>query len=272
MRTPYSLFCHSPHGPSEGIGRELRHHLPFSIGSVLVALLALGLLERIGQLKSVNQGLFHLLHPTHLLLSATATTAMFWLHDRKPFKAVLIGLLGTVPVCSAGDIVFPYLGGLLLGLPVTFHLCVIEEPLLVFTFAGVGIGLGIFSGEYVRRSTFYSHAAHVLVSSFASLLYLTTFGAAGGWMQHLAGVPLVLFFSVLAPCCFSDIIFPLLFVRHKGHGEWVLPPSGLAGDDPIPMMPAPAADTAAPPPGGPENGAADSAAHTHPHPGEPVKP
>ncbi|MDH4292186.1 MAG: hypothetical protein OEV56_06220, partial [Dehalococcoidia bacterium] len=55
---------------------------------------------------------------------------------------------------------------------------------------------------------------HVLLSTWASLFYFTAFGIAD-WIHLLPYVFLLLFLSVWIPCCTSDIIYPLLFVRKK---------------------------------------------------------
>ncbi|MDQ7778894.1 MAG: hypothetical protein RDV41_04190 [Planctomycetota bacterium] len=193
------------------IARELGHHLPFSVASALAGVLLVVALSAFG-LDSSAYRFFHVFHPAHMLLSAAATTAMFWRHDRRIVRAAAIGFVGSVGVCWISDVGLPYCGGLLLGANMEIHLCVVEHPPLILSAAVIGIVCGLVAAEAVRRSTFYSHSAHVLISSAASTLYLTSFGisiaepAMIGW-----SVPIVLV-SVMIPCCFSDIVFPLLFV------------------------------------------------------------
>jgi hypothetical protein len=107
------------------------------------------------------------------------------------------------------DIVFPYLGGTLIGGTVTLHICFIEHPWLIALSAFAGIAIGL-----LRPWTRFPHAGHVLLSTYASLFYLTTFGVAD-WVPLLPLAFLILFVAVWVPCCASDIVFPLLFVRKK---------------------------------------------------------
>jgi hypothetical protein len=68
---------------------ELTHHLPFSVAAVVVALVSLALAQKLFHLESPEtlEEIFHVCHPIHLLLSATATTAMFYLYDRRPLRS-----------------------------------------------------------------------------------------------------------------------------------------------------------------------------------------
>lgn len=96
------------------------------------------------------------------------------------------------------------------------HLGFVEEWYLVFPAA-------IFGGllAYFFPHTKYPHAAHVLFSTWASSAHImmNTHTAIGPLL--LVGIFVVLFLSVWLPCCVSDIVFPLLFVRsdgaHVGH-------------------------------------------------------
>lgn len=206
------------------ISRELSRHLPYSLAAVLAALGLLLLLTSVGKISLFQVvASYHFFHPVHLLLSAGATTAMFWQHDRKAWKAVLVGFAGTIPVCSFGDILLPFLGGVAVGAPMELHICVWEEPFLVFPAVLLGVLGGIAGAEWVHRSTLYSHAGHVLVSSLASTLYLVSYGyLLDRWVWELGWILPTLLLAVMVPCCFSDIVFPLLFVRKaRGHPEVV---------------------------------------------------
>jgi len=88
-----------------------------------------------------------------------------------------------------------------------FHLPFIEKWWLVNPLALVGIAIG-----YLRPTTKIPHFGHVLLSTWASLFYFTAFGVAY-WLPLLPAVFLFLFLAVWIPCCLSDIVFPLLFIR-----------------------------------------------------------
>jgi hypothetical protein len=74
------------------------------------------------------------------------------------------------------------------------------------------IGIAI---AYFRPATKFPHAGHVLLSTWASLFHIIM--ALGGtitmsWILLLI-VLLFLFLAVWIPCCTSDIVFLLLFVK-----------------------------------------------------------
>ncbi|MEW6026248.1 MAG: hypothetical protein AB1599_02990 [Planctomycetota bacterium] len=227
-------FCchHHDEAPQKGrfrwILNELLHHLPFS---VLSAIAGIGLMAALTMADKVHHlvNVFHLFHPTHLLLSAIATTAMFRrlsYNRRLEFTphlsrrigaglyAVLVGFTGSVVLCSLSDIVLPYLCGTLFGGNMDWHFCLTEHTMLVLPFVFIGILLGFWSGVYIRYSTFLSHSGHVLVSAISTLLYLIAFGMSD-WMSYIGIVLLITVFSVLVPCCLSDIVYPMMFIRNN---------------------------------------------------------
>ena len=228
---------------------ELKHHLPFTVysgvaGIIIVAVLTVFMSaivginddvenetaeedheddhdhdhdhEGVGDLGSYFYDLFHVFHPLHALFSAAATTAMFWRYDKKLWKAVIIGLIGSLAICGISDIFFPFLGGTLAGIDMDLHFCLIEHPMVIVPFSIIGIIMGLITCEVFvdRRSTIFSHSAHIFISTMASLLYLVTFGYTN-WMEELFVVFIIIILAVFIPCCISDIVFPLLFVEKK---------------------------------------------------------
>lgn len=197
---------------------ELRDHLPYSIFSVAAAMAILGILTFVAEIMGSSnisgplKGLFHIFHPIHLLFSATATTAMFWRHERLFFKAAAIGFIGAIGICGISDIYIPYIAGFLLGVKMHLHICTVEHPILILPFVITGILAGILIPPATQKSTILSHAAHVLVSSMASIFYLIGFGLFK-WI-HVAGMVFVyMILAVIIPCCMSDIVFPLLLTK-----------------------------------------------------------
>lgn len=215
---PKTKQCDHTHLPS--VKEELRIHFPYSIFSAIVAIGFAALFSEVllqgnkNLIIPASRDLFHILHPTHLLFSAIAISAMFWTHEKKILKAFLVGILGTVPVCSIGDILVPYLGGLLLGQEMHLHICVLEHPALVIPFVLVGVVAGCLAAETVERSTIFSHSAHVLVSCGATIFYLITFGFLD-WLHHLGIVFFILLLAVLIPCIIHDIVLPLLLLENR---------------------------------------------------------
>lgn len=199
--------------------RELSEHLPYSAFGVIVALMILGVLNYFtvilkaqGVLPQASEDLFHIFHPIHMLLSATATTAMFWKHERKVIKAFVVGFLGAVVVCGLSDILLPFLGGTLLGVKMKLHICILVHPQIVIPFTLVGILIGYLVPRAIEKSTQYSHSMHVLVSSMASVLYLIAFGLTN-WVHVVGAVFIITLVAIVIPCCLSDIVFPLAFVE-----------------------------------------------------------
>jgi len=200
---------------------ELLAHLPFSIFSTVGGMTLVAILTFLGKpfygedLPEAFRELFHIFHPVHMLFSATATTAMFWQYERRVLKALLVGLSGAIIVCGASDILLPHLSGLMLGVDMHFHLCIIEHPGLVLPFAFAGVATGFLASGHIVRATVFSHTVHVLISSAASLLYLVSFGLTD-WIHHAGYVFVFVVLAVMLPCCFSDIVWPLLVVTKEG--------------------------------------------------------
>lgn len=200
---------------------ELGAHLPYSIFGVVIGIIILGILTFFAiildseyLLPKASRELFHVFHPVHILLSAIVTTAMFWKHEKRFFKTLLIGLAGSILICGLSDILFPYIGGKILGTEMHLHLCVLEHPQIIIPFALIGVLTGFLVPSAVEKSTEYSHSMHVLVSSMASILYLISYGITE-WIHLAGGVFLVTIVAVMLPCCLSDIVFPLSFIDNK---------------------------------------------------------
>jgi len=197
---------------------ELREHLPYSIFSVATGMVILGILTYSAKVFGSDdisvpaRGLFHIFHPVHLLFSATATTAMFWRHEKRLIKAIAIGFIGAVGICGISDIYFPYFAGSFLGVKMHLHICILEHPSISLPFVVVGIFTGLIVPRSTKKSTIFSHTAHVLISSMASIFYLISFGLVN-WI-HVAGMVFIyMVLAVIIPCCASDIIFPLLLTK-----------------------------------------------------------
>ena len=202
---------------------ELRDHVPFSVSAVAIGLVFAGLVcflapeshvtAHDGQGHTGISPLFHLFHPVHMFFSAAATTAMFWRYDRRALKATVVGLIGAIGVCGVSDIGVPYLAQLVMGWEAELHVCVVEDPGLVFPFAIVGVLVGLSAAAGVSRSTLFSHSLHVLASTLASIFYLITPFGALDWIDELGRIFIFVVVAVMIPCCISDIVFPLLMTK-----------------------------------------------------------
>ena len=194
-------------------GKELKGHAPFTIlgaftGVLLLIIIMLaGLLEAIHE---VDEPIFFVLHPAHVFLSAWVTTALYMKYgSKKLWIAGIIGLTGSLGIATLSDSVIPFLSEIFLQLPHAHaHIGFIEEPIITISPAILGTILG-----YFIKITKFPHLGHVLLSTWASLFHIImALGATVLWWQ-VGGIFLFLFLAVWLPCCLSDIIYPLLFMK-----------------------------------------------------------
>jgi hypothetical protein len=193
------------------IAHELKEHAPFTAlgavsGIIIMVIVVLGNIR-----SPISQTAFLVAHPGHVLLSALATTAMYSRYQKgKIWAVILIGWTGSIGIATISDAIIPYLGGSLLNAQMEFHVPFIEEWWInIVALAGIAIG-------YWRQTSKIPHFGHVLLSTWASLFYILAFGdIANNWIPLLPLIFLILFVAVWIPCCASDIIYPLLFVRKK---------------------------------------------------------
>lgn len=200
--------------------KELKHHAPFTIFGALSGI-AIMLLS--GKIPSeVSHNIFYIFHPIHVFLSAFTTASMYKLHKcgrsrggcRLLFLFV-IGYVGSIGIATISDSIIPYVGEILLEMPNReIHLGFIEKWWLVNPLAIIGIVLANF-----RSHTKFPHMGHVLLSTWASLFHIIM--SSGGeivWFEYVY-IFLFLFIAVWVPCCVSDIVFPLLFVKDSRNEE-----------------------------------------------------
>jgi len=194
--------------------KELKSHAPFTllgaITGVIIMLVFQGLSPRI------SYPIFYVLHPIHVLLSAIVTTSMYKLHkcghtkDKCNFLILLaIGYAGSIGIATISDSLIPYLGEILLHMPNRgIHIGFIEKWWLVNPLAILGVVIAHFWTD-----TKFPHAGHVLLSTWASLFHIIM---AKGEVLSLISYTVIflfLFLAVWLPCCLSDIVFPLMFVK-----------------------------------------------------------
>jgi hypothetical protein len=202
------------------IATELRRHVPFTALGTLTGIIIMVIIVLGNVPTQISQTAFYTLHPIHVILSALVTTAMYVRYRKaKIWAVILIGWTGSVGIATLSDVIIPYWSGVLLHVPMEFEVPFIETSkmpvigietwMVVNGAALLGIGLG-----YWKHITRIPHAGHVLVSTWASLFYLTSFGTAD-WIHLLPFVFLFLFLAVWIPCCTSDIVYPLLFVKEE---------------------------------------------------------
>ncbi len=202
------------------IAHELVEHAPFTAVGAVAGIIVMVIIYFFNAPRDVSSALFYTLHPLHIVLSALATTAIYRRHKKgKLWVTILIGYTGSIGIATLSDIIVPYLGGTALNIPMEFHLPFIETTkipfigiekwIIVNSAAFIGIAIA-----YWKPVTRLPHMGHVLLSTWASLFSFTAFGVAN-WIPLLPFIFLFLFLAVWLPCCISDIIYPLLWVREK---------------------------------------------------------
>lgn len=198
------------------ITRELSHHIPFTGFGALTGIIFMVVIISCGYLDSVSphaRTVFYILHPLHVFLSAVVTTALYRIYGDgryKIVKAILIGYTGSIAIATLSDCIIPYLGEALTVLPGReLEIGFIDEPIKTNPPALAGIAVG-----YLLPTTRFPHAGHVLISTWASLFHiLMAVGISLEWWKFVA-IFAFLFIAVWLPCCLSDIVYPLLFVKH----------------------------------------------------------
>jgi hypothetical protein len=207
---------------SAQISKELKAHAPFTVFGAITGIFVMLVFRNIPHKLSYN--IFYILHPIHVVLSALVTTSMYELHTcpRIGIKCItarcnlwallVIGYVGSIGIATLSDSLIPYLAETLLGLPNRgIHIGFIEKWWLINPLAILGIAIA-----YFRPTTKFPHSGHVLLSTWASLFHIImAIGGSLSWFSY-AAIFVFLFIAVWFPCCLSDIIFPLLFVKDKG--------------------------------------------------------
>ena len=189
---------------------ELREHIPFTLTASLIGVVLVYLIYTLyPSFHSSFAGLFEILHPAHIFVASIVSAGIYYRYKRNFFGALLIGVIGSILIGSLSDVIFPWLGGVVFGLKTSFHLPVLEEPLLIFGVALIASLIGI-----ATRLTKLPHFLHVFLSVFASLFYLLAFSISTNLVAMIL-VAVVVFVAVIVPCCFHDIVFPLLFVGRR---------------------------------------------------------
>ncbi len=215
---------------------ELKAHSPFTLFGALTGVVMMYLFRNISHQASYR--LFYVFHPAHVVLSAMVTASLFRLHEKtRGFLTILlVGYVGSVGVATLSDSILPFFGEEILGAVIPtesavhsnesgtgleneshhehhhqWHIGFIEEWYIVNPAAL----LGIFIAYFLPRSKF-PHAFHILISTWASLTHIMMNTQGSLTVVLGIGIVIVLFIAVWLPCCFSDIIFPMLLVKTEG--------------------------------------------------------
>lgn len=213
---------------------ELRSHVPFTVFGASVGVIFMLIFRNIG--RDTSYTLFSFFHPAHVVLSAMVTASLFSLHkEKKNFLLILVvGYVGSIGIATFSDSVIPHIGEGIIGLRVSAHsqlhgqvdqnvesspdhqdddeagmyLGFIEDWYIINPAALLGVLIA-----YLLPRTKLPHAGHVLISTWASLSHILMNINSEINVMIVFGIFVILFVAVWLPCCISDIIFPLLFVK-----------------------------------------------------------
>ncbi|MGM0568746.1 MAG: hypothetical protein ACQESB_05970 [Elusimicrobiota bacterium] len=206
------------------IYKELKKHIPFTL---LGALSGIGLMMLLRFVPSgFHYRMFYLFHPIHVFLSAFVTSSVYRIYTqdkrrkrkagKKLLMLIFVGYVGSIGIATLSDSIIPYLGEVLLSMPHrTPHIGFIDKWWLINPLAFAGVAIAFF-----KPATKFPHSGHVLLSTWASLFHIMM---AVGESISLFSYFIIFFFLFIAvwlPCCISDIVFPLLFIKNGGkvHG------------------------------------------------------
>lgn len=206
---------------------ELMCHLPYAVLALAVGLIALSIITACAAPHTVEAGidesfyrLFHTFHFMHIVFAAAGTTLAFLRYSNKWFRAVLVGSIVPAIFCVLSDVVFPYIGGRLLGVPMRLHICFFHSWSTITVFLSTGVLMGFVLRLHVARApqgslfTYWLHFGHIMLSALAALFYLVSHGFYG-WDHCMGLVFLMLLIAVVVPCTLSDIVVPI-FVAKNG--------------------------------------------------------
>jgi hypothetical protein len=199
---------------------ELSTHWRFTLGAVVVSAILILILKQtnIIQPNYGREDLFETFFISHLFFAALTPASLLSKYRSVIWIGVIVAIVTSSVTCTLSDIVFPYLGGLILGYNMHFHVCIIEEPVLAWTFIISGALLGYLLSGSVRKLSRYTHGFHIFLSSTAAGLYLVTYGVNVFSTITLLFIPILLI-SVLIPCVMNDIGVPSYIIT-------INPPAG----------------------------------------------
>ena len=206
---------------------ELKNHAPFTLFGALTGIICMLIFRNLEH--DTSRRIFYVFHPAHILLSAIVTASLFKIYSKKQklIVVLLVGFFGSIGIGTLSDSLIPYIGELSLGMHIEAHanededesfaeeahIGFIEGWYVVVPAAIAGVLIGHF-----RPRTKFPHAGHVLLSTWASSFHMLMAMEGQFSILNAVGSFGFLFLAVWLPCCISDIVFPLLFVKS---GEFV---------------------------------------------------
>lgn len=192
---------------------ELSTHWKFTLGAVVVSGIVIAVLKLtlFPEAAPETENLFEGFFISHLFFAALTPASLLSKYKKTVWLGIIVAILTSSITCTLSDIVLPYLGGLVLGYDMHFHVCIVEEPLTSWIFIITGSVIGFMLSKSVRKLSKFTHGFHILLSSTAAGMYLITYGVSVISLKALLFIPILLF-SVLIPCVLNDIGVPSYIV------------------------------------------------------------
>lgn len=184
---------------------ELKHHLPFTALAAIIGIVFVLAIKYLFNLNFEREA-FEILHPLHILASGAVSAGIFYLYRKNKFQAAMVGIISAIIIGTLSDVLFPFFGGMFLGLKPEFHLPILQTPLIILVSALIGSLIGIGT-----KMTKLPHTMHVFLSVFASLFYLLAFTSGLNFI-YLSISIITITLAVIIPCCVSDILLPFFFL------------------------------------------------------------
>ena len=159
---------------------ELLHHFPYAIMSLALGFIVLSFLHICAfhnvELKVAAKGariLFHSFHFLHIMFAMSGSLVMFSRFSSNILRGIGISVISSLFFCTLSDVIVPYLSGILLGVNMRFHVCLVSELYNVIPFLIIGLLNGLVMsrhGSHVKGTyVIGSHFGHILISALASL-------------------------------------------------------------------------------------------------------
>ncbi len=222
----------SEHEHEGRIWAELLHHLPYAVFSLALGLVILSFLDVFGlnQMGHAHDHetlggahlLFHSFHFLHIIFAMTGCLVTFSRFSKNILKGIVVAFISSLFFCTLSDIILPYLSGIILGVHMHFHFCLIDEwhNVLPFYFIGLVNGLVMSRHNSALKGMYSvgSHFGHILISSLASLFYLISEGF-NNWAPLMGLMFFFLVVAVVIPCTLADVVVPIFFAKPRKNNE-----------------------------------------------------
>lgn len=199
---------------------ELSTHWKFTLGAVVVSAIIICVLKLtlLPEAAEESEHLFEGFFIAHLFFASLTPASLLAKYKKAVWLGVIVAILTSSITCTLSDIILPYLGGVVLGYDMHFHICIIEEPLLSWSFIIGGAFLGFLLSHAAMKLSKFTHGLHILLSATAAGMYLVTYGVDVISLKALIFIPILLF-SVLIPCVLNDIGVPSYVVSMNARSK-----------------------------------------------------